>query len=121
MIPCTSLEKNMSESIECPQCKSPYAYPSGSLMVCPDCNHEWNASDVETVIGLVVKDANGTVLSNGDSVIVLKSLPMKGSNQPLKAGTKIKNIRLIDGDHNIACRVDTFGAIFLKSEFLRKV
>jgi protein PhnA len=89
-------------------------------MVCPECGHEWNADDVEEVTGLLVKDANGNILQDGDSIIVLKNLPVKGMPQPVKAGTKVKNIRLTEGDHNIDCRIDGFGTMALKSEFVRK-
>lgn len=91
-------------------------------MICPDCGLEWNPSEVvETVdTGLVVKDANGAVLANGDSVMVVKDLPVKGAPKSIKAGTKIKNIRLVEGDHNIDCKIDGFGSMSLKSEFVRK-
>jgi protein PhnA len=96
-------------------------------MMCPECGHEWNPQDAtaaseETVSDdiLVVKDSNGTVLQNGDSVILIKDLPVKGAPKPIKAGTKVKNIRLTDGDHDIDCKVEGFGAMALKSEFVRK-
>ena len=91
-------------------------------MICPDCGLEWNPSeDVETVdIGLVVKDANGALLANGDSIVIVKDLPVKGAPKSIKAGTKVKNIRLVEGDHNIDCRIDGFGSMALKSEFVRK-
>ena len=108
------------ESKPCPQCKSPYAYPSDSLMMCPECGHEWNPDEVAEETGLVVKDANGNILQNGDSVVVIKSLPVKGSSQQIKAGTKVRNIRLTDGDHNIDCKIDGFGSMALKSEFVKK-
>jgi protein PhnA len=105
----------------CPQCECPYGYAKGDgLYECPDCGHEWNAEEVAKEGGLVVKDANGTFLSDGDAVIVLKNLPVKGAPLPIKAGTKVKNIRLVDGDHNIDCKIDGFGAMSLKSEFVRK-
>ncbi len=108
----------------CPNCKSIYTYPTGTTLMCPDCGHEWNVEEVETETysetGLVVKDANGTVLQNGDSVIVMKNLPVKGSPSPVKAGTKVKNIKLTEGDHNIDCRIDGFGSMALKSEFVKK-
>ncbi|MGB0402499.1 MAG: zinc ribbon domain-containing protein YjdM [Salibacteraceae bacterium] len=111
----------MSENVNpCPNCKSPYAYPMDSLMVCPECGHEWNPEDEAEENSDVVKDANGNVLVDGDSVIVLKNLPVKGAPGPVKAGTKVKNIRLSDGDHNISCKIDGFGAMGLKSEFVRK-
>ncbi|MEZ5174395.1 MAG: zinc ribbon domain-containing protein YjdM [Bacteroidia bacterium] len=111
----------MSEEITCPKCKSPYGYSTGETLMCPECGHEWNEEESgEAETGLVVKDANGNILQDGDSVIVLKNLPVKGSPQPVKAGTKVKNIRLVEGDHNIDCRIDGFGAMALKSEFVRK-
>lgn len=90
-----------------------------SLLVCPECGHEWNPDEVEET-GLVVKDANGNVLQDGDTVIVVKNLPVKGASGPVKAGTKVKNIRLSEGDHNIDCKIDGFGAMALKSEFVKK-
>jgi protein PhnA len=113
--------QNMSETIPpCPQCRSQYAYPMDALLVCPECGHEWNPLEVEEELGLVVKDANGNPLSDGDTVVVLKNLPVKNASFPIKAGTKVKNIRLTDGDHNIDCKIDGFGAMSLKSEFVRK-
>ncbi len=114
-------EKTMAELAPCPECKSTYTYEMDDLLVCPECGYEWNPEDSQTLIGqLVVKDSNGTVLSNGDSVIVIKNLPVKGSSQNIKSGTKVKNIRLVEGDHNIDCKIDGFGAMALKSEFVRK-
>ena len=109
----------------CPNCNSIYAYESGSLLMCPECGHEWSAADSETVAaaentGNVVKDSNGTILQNGDSVIIIKNLPVKGAPKPVKAGTKVNNIKLTDGDHNIDCRIEGFGSMALKSEFVRK-
>jgi len=90
--------------------------------MCPECGYEWNPSESEQETpDEVIKDANGTVLSDGDSVIVLKNLPVKGVPQTIKAGTKVKNIRLTDGDHNIDCKIDGFGSMSLKSEFVKKV
>lgn len=110
----------MSETHPCPNCKSPYGYPTGALLMCPECGHEWNPDESHEPAVLVVTDANGTALQDGDSVIVLKSLQVKGSPQPIKAGTKVKNIRLTDGDHNIDCKIDGFGSMALKSELVRK-
>ena len=101
----------------CTKCNSPYAYVSGTLLMCPECGHEW---DPKEPIGPVVKDANGNRLADGDTVIVIKNLPVKGASGPIKAGTKVKNIRLTDGDHNIDCKIDGFGAMGLKSEFVKK-
>ena len=91
-------------------------------MICPDCGLEWNPSeDLDTVdTGLVVKDANGALLANGDSVVIVKDLPVKGAPKSIKAGTKVKNIRLVEGDHKIDCKIDGFGSMALKSEFVRK-
>lgn len=104
----------------CPQCQSPYAYPSGALLMCPECGHEWNPEEAAEETGLVVRDANGNLLADGDTVVLVKTLPVKGSPQPIKIGTKVKNIRLREGDHNIDCRIDGFGSMALKSEFVKK-
>lgn len=109
----------MSDVQPCPQCNSPYAYPMDSLLVCPECGNEWNPEEAEET-GLVVKDANGNLLADGDTVVVVKNLPVKGAPGPVKAGTKVKNIRLTEGDHNISCKIDGFGAMALKSEFVKK-
>jgi protein PhnA len=91
-------------------------------MICPDCGLEWNPSDVLSLgeEGFQVKDANGALLANGDSVVIVKDLPVKGAPKSIKAGTKVKNIRLVEGDHNIDCKIDGFGSMALKSEFVRK-
>ncbi len=96
-------------------------------MMCPECGHEWNAEEVAETLSaaedsdaLLVKDANGNVLQDGDTVVLIKDLPVKGASKAIKAGTKVKNIRLTDGDHNIDCKVDGFGAMALKSIFVRK-
>ncbi len=109
----------MSEPVTpCPECKGLFAYPMDSLLVCPECGHEWNPNDEAG--GILVKNANGNQLINGDSIILLKSLAVKGAPKPIKAGTKVKNIKLVEGDHNIDCRIDGFGLMSLKSEFVRK-
>ncbi|MFV0593156.1 MAG: zinc ribbon domain-containing protein YjdM [Draconibacterium sp.] len=111
----------MSEMKPCPICKSPYGYfLREDVYACPECNHEWNPAEVTDEDTLVVKDANGNLLQDGDSVIVIKDLPVKGASGPIKAGTKVKRIRLVEGDHNIDCKIDGFGAMALKSEFVRK-
>jgi protein PhnA len=111
----------MSEFPPCPECQSPYAYPSDSLLICPECAHEWNPAElVVEEGGPKVVDSNGNILENGDTVVVIKNLPVKGSPQPIKAGTKVKNIRLVEGDHNIDCKIDGFGSMALKSEFVKK-
>lgn len=91
-------------------------------MMCPECSHEWNPNETQEEHNTedVVKDANGNVLQDGDTVVVIKDLPVKGAPRPVKAGTKVKNIRLTDGDHNIDCKIDGFGSMALKSEFVRK-
>lgn len=111
----------MNELPNCPKCNSEYVYEDGILLVCPECAHEWtpgaeNASEEEKV----VKDANGNVLQDGDSVTVIKDLKVKGSSSVLKQGTKVKSIRLVDGDHDIDCKIDGFGPMKLKSEFVKK-
>ncbi|WP_201346119.1 zinc ribbon domain-containing protein YjdM [Thiohalobacter sp. COW1] len=112
----------MSELPRCPQCGSQYTYMDGSLYICPECAHEWSIDgEAETAdMGQVVKDANGNVLQDGDSVVVIKDLRIKGSSSVVKVGTKVKNIRLVEGDHNIDCRIDGIGAMQLKSEFVKK-
>jgi protein PhnA len=89
-----------------------------ALLVCPECGHEWNPEDIAKEGA--VYDANGNVLQNGDSVVVVKSLPVKGAPKPIKPGTKVSRIKLVDGDHNISCKIDGFGAMMLKSEFVKK-
>ena len=108
----------MSNFPPCPECKSPYAYEMDALLVCPECGYEWNPEDVAKEGA--VYDANGNVLQNGDSVVVIKSLPVKGAPKPIKSGTKVSRIKLVDGDHNISCKIDGFGAMMLKSEFVKK-
>jgi protein PhnA len=113
----------MPEFPPCPKCKCEYTYSNGSLMVCPECFYEWNPEELvvdESTASSKILDANGNELHDGDSVVVIKDLPVKGSSKPVKAGTKVKNIKLTDGDHNIACKIDGFGAMGLKSEFVRK-
>lgn len=108
----------------CPKCKSENTYSLEDDFVCPDCFHEWSAnanSNEEAPSERIVKDANGTILQNGDTVVTIKNLPVKGASQTLKAGTKVKRIRLTDGDHNIDCKIEGFGAMALKSEFVKKV
>lgn len=112
----------MSNLPNCPKCNSEYVYEDGSLLVCPECAHEWDASSTESADDtLVVKDVHGNILSDGDSITIIKDLKVKGSSSVLKVGTKVKNIRLVDGDHNIDCQIDGFGAMKLKSEFVKKL
>ncbi|HEY0977472.1 MAG TPA: zinc ribbon domain-containing protein YjdM [Flavobacteriales bacterium] len=110
----------MSDTPACPECRSAITYPTGTSQMCAECGHEWNPEEVAAGTGNVIKDANGNVLKDGDDVVVIKDLPVKGAPKPVKAGTKVKGIRLTDGDHNIDCRIDGFGAMALKSEFVRK-
>ena len=109
----------------CPKCESEYTYEEGSLYICPMCAHEWNkdaTAEEEVEAELVVKDANGNILQDGDSVTVIKDLKVKGSSDGIKVGTKIKTIRLVEGNdgHNIDCKVPGVGAIKLKQEFVKK-
>ncbi|WP_297631607.1 zinc ribbon domain-containing protein YjdM [uncultured Clostridium sp.] len=112
----------MSTLPNCPKCNSEYTYEDGLMFVCPECAHEWNAdSNAQGEEGLVVKDSNGNTLQDGDSVTIIKDLKVKGASSALKKGTKVKNIRLVEGDHNIDCKIDGFGAMSLKSEFVKKI
>jgi protein PhnA len=113
----------MTDLPNCPKCKSAYTYEDGSLLVCPECAHEWSLElDTDRSEDTkVIKDANGNVLNNGDSVTVIKDLKVKGTSLVVKIGTKVKNIRLVDGDHDIDCKIDGFGDMKLKSEFVKKV
>ncbi len=105
----------------CPKCQSPYGYSLGNeVFACPECFHEWNSNEKTEDESVKVLDSNGNELHDGDSVIVIKDLPVKGASKPVKAGTKVKQIRLTEGDHNISCKIDGFGAMGLKSEFVRK-
>lgn len=111
----------LDELQPCPECKSPYGYSLGNeIYACPECGHEWNPAEVQEGGAQKILDANGNELQTGDTVIVIKDLPVKGASKPIKAGTKVKNIRLSEGDHNIDCKVDGFGAMALKSVFVRK-
>lgn len=107
----------------CPKCNSEYTYEDGSLLVCPECAYEWSLLEATEEEDQLIKDANGNVLNDGDSVTVMKDLKVKGSSSSIKKGTKVKNIRLVpdasDG-HNIDCKIDGFGAMKLKSEFVKK-
>ena len=112
----------MSSLPKCPECGSEYTYEDRNVYVCPECAHEWSrdaaledAADIR-----VVKDAYGNVLRDGDAITVIKDLKVKGSSSVVKVGTKIKNIRLVEGDHDIDCKIDGIGAMKLKSEFVKK-
>ncbi len=112
-----------NEMPPCPKCQSPYSYEDGALLICSECAYEWpkdsqNGLAAETRI---VRDAHGTELQDGDTVTVIKDLKVKGSSNVVKVGTKVKNIRLVDGDHDIDCKIPGIGAMGLKSEFVKKV
>ena len=105
----------------CPECHSEYSWQDGALFNCPECGHVWaDGAEAGDDAALVVKDANGNLLADGDSVTVIKDLKVKGSSTPLKIGTRVKSIRLVEGDHNIDCKIDGFGPMKLKSEFVKK-
>ncbi|RST95959.1 alkylphosphonate utilization protein [Vagococcus bubulae] len=104
----------------CPECQSSYTYEDGLMYICPECAHEWS-KETEEVTETIKTDAFGNPLADGDSVTVIKDLKVKGASQPIKQGTKVKNIRLVEGDHDIDCKVDGFGPMKLKSEFVKKL
>jgi protein PhnA len=111
----------MSTLPKCPQCNSEYTYEDGDNYVCPECAHEWPKVAAEATEEVkVFKDAFGTVLNDGDTITVIKDLKIKGSSSVVKVGTKVKNIRLVDGDHDIDCKIDGIGAMQLKTEFVKK-
>lgn len=112
----------MSELPPCPECKSEYSYEMGALLVCPECAHEWNPEgEVEETVR-VIKDSAGNILADGDDVTIIKDMKVKGSSNTLKVGTKVRNIRLVDGpgDHDIDAKVDGFGPMNLKSSIVKK-
>jgi protein PhnA len=112
----------MSALAPCPLCRSALTYQDGALLVCPECAHEWSpgSESVPPADALIVRDAYGTVLSDGDSVTLIKDLKVKGSSAIAKIGTKVRGIRLVEGDHNIDCRIEGIGQMGLKSEFVKK-
>jgi protein PhnA len=112
----------MNQLPKCPQCSSEFTYEDGEMYVCPECAHEWQKSGVaeQDEERRIVRDANGNTLADGDTVTVIKDLKVKGSSLVVKVGTKVKNIRIVDGDHDIDCKIDGIGAMQLKSEFVRK-
>ena len=112
----------MEKLPQCPQCTSEYTYEDGAMYVCPECTHEWAKDAVAESLDQkrVVRDAFGNVLTDGDAVTLIKNLKVKGSSSVVKVGTKVKNIRLVDGDHDIDCKIDGIGAMQLKSEFVKK-
>ena len=114
----------MSTLPPCPKCNSEYTYEDGAMLICPECAHEWSATataDAATDDDKVIKDSVGNVLQDGDTITVIKDLKVKGTSLVVKVGTKVKGIRLVDGDHDIDCKIDGIGAMKLKSEFVRKV
>jgi protein PhnA len=113
----------MSTLPPCPQCNSEFTYEDGGQLVCPECGHEWIAASASTAeeTAKVYRDSAGNVLQDGDTVTVIKDLKLKGSGGTVKMGTKVKNIRLVDSDHDIDCKIEGFGAMSLKSEFVKKV
>ncbi|MCC5883834.1 MAG: alkylphosphonate utilization protein [Halomonas sp.] len=111
----------MSALPNCPACQSEYTYEVADLYACPECGHEWSGqAESESAEAKVVRDANGNELQDGDSVTVIKDLKVKGTSSVVKVGTKVKSIRLVDGDHDIDCKIDGFGPMKLKSEFVKK-
>ena len=113
----------MSELPKCPACSSTYTYEDGLLLVCPECAHEWSRKGDDEAFeeAPAVRDANGNALADGDTVSVVKDLKVKGSSAVVKVGTRVKNIRLVAGDHDIDCKIDGIGAMKLKSKFVKKV
>jgi protein PhnA len=112
----------VSQLPKCPSCQSEYTYEDGNMYVCPECAHEWSKdAAADSHDEKVIRDANGNTLQDGDTVTVIKDLKVKGSSAVVKVGTKVKNIRLVDGDHDIDCKIDGIGAMKLKSEFVKKV
>ena len=110
----------MSTLPPCPKCASAFSYADGALLICPECAHEWSTEAAPAEVAPVVRDAFGTPLADGDTVMVIKDLKVKGASSSLKVGTKVKNIRLVEGDHDIDCRIEGFGQMGLKSEFVKK-
>lgn len=108
---------------KCPACSSEFTYEDGINYVCPECAHEWSSLEEtsKTTDESEIKDSNGNILQDGDTITVIKDLKVKGSSLVVKVGTKVKNIRLVDGDHDIDCKIDGIGAMKLKSEFVKKV
>lgn len=112
----------MSNFPPCPQCNSEYTYEDGELLICPECAHEWskNAATAADENQLTVRDANGNLLADGDNATVIKDLKIKGTSSVIKVGTKVKIVRLVEGDHDLDCKVDGHGAMMLKAEFVKK-
>ncbi|MFT6050591.1 MAG: protein PhnA [Halioglobus sp.] len=117
------MDNFMSELPHCTKCSSEYTYPDGNLLICPECAHEWTLEDTSELQDndvITAQDANGNALKDGDTVTVIKDLKVKGSSSVVKVGTKVRNIRLVDGDHDIDCKVDGIGPMKLKSIFVKK-
>ena len=114
----------MSDLPQCPRCGSTYTYVDGQMYVCPECAHEWTMDDGSEAAeedGRDIKDSNGNLLQDGDTITVIKDLKVKGSSSVIKVGTKVKNIRIVEGDHDIDCKIEGIGAMKLKSKFVKKV
>ena len=113
----------MSDLPSCPKCNSEFTYEDGNMFVCPECAHEWSKDAIteDVAKGSGITDANGNPLNDGDTIAVIKDLKVKGSSMVVKVGTKVKNIRLVDGDHDIDCKIDGIGPMKLKSQFVKKV
>lgn len=113
----------MNDLPKCPKCNSEYTYQEGAVLICPECAHEWTHESEEKIAENIhlIKDANGQLLQDGDTVSVIKDLKVKGSSLIVKVGTKVKNIRLVEGDHNIDCKIDGIGPMKLKSQFVKKI
>jgi len=110
----------MPDLPNCPKCQSEYTYKDQDRFVCPECAYEWSLDEMEEASEPVIKDSNGNILTDGDTVTVIKDLKVKGSSSVVKVGTKVKNIRLVEGDHDIDCKIDGIGAMKLKSQFVKK-
>jgi protein PhnA len=113
----------MTKLPDCPICSSIYTYQDGEIFICPECANEWSTEEnsEDAIESSVIKDANGNVLQDGDTITLIKDLKVKGTSSVVKVGTKVKNIRLVDGDHDIDCKIDGIGAMKLKSQFVKKV
>ncbi len=110
----------MNEYPECEKCQSVYTYPDGAVYICPECSHQWDRERDTDDEAQITKDAHGNTLKDGDTVMVIKDLKVKGASGVIKIGTKAKNIRIVEGDHDIDCKIDGIGAMKLKSEFVKK-
>lgn len=111
----------MNDLPKCPKCHSEYTYKDEAMFLCPECAHEWTNEIEETVISSTIKDAYGNLLQDGDTITVIKDLKVKGTSLVVKVGTKVKNIRLVEGDHDIDCKIEGIGPMQLKSQYVKKV